>query len=445
MEIAKILKPYLGKVGFGKFLDLTAGMALALGPKTVCELYAASGMEGHWTRAHKFFSEGKWSPDMLGLAMLDLIVERLVPKGARIDLVGDGTLWRRYGREIFKAFYQYDPSPQVPGNKKIGFGNGWVVLGIIVHLPFCDHEICLPLLARMKGKSTSKRKAKSDSELVLEMVKLVEARLPKRRFLLRVDAAFKILGIYSECTDVVTRATGAAALYEPPPVIEGKRGKGRPRVYGDKLGKLTELASDERYPWEEAKDESGEIVRKLKYIPCRRRATKSISLVCVLVIEADELAKPEGKRRPFSVALLCTDTSMSAQEVQSAYAGRWSIENCFQDVRHVTGVGQQRSWCKKSVQRAVPFGLLAHSLILTWFSLKVDHEHELQLHNQARPWHRKQNLSTSDALARLRFEIVVGHFSAGRGQAPPAEKSSRAEFLTLRGDTLMALATLVAA
>src|ERR1039457_6905283 len=163
MGLLRSFKTQFTEPTFRTFTELFLGQVMALGPQTVCELYSASGMDGHYSRAHRFFSEAKWSADELGLALLRLIVERFVPAGARIELVADGTFWQRYGRKVHSAFWQYDPSPQPAGNKKLGYGNGWVVLGIVVRLPFAEHEICLPLLARLKSKGTKERPARNDS------------------------------------------------------------------------------------------------------------------------------------------------------------------------------------------------------------------------------------------------------------------------------------------
>lgn len=445
MKVLAPLRHCFTEPTFRTFCELILGQVMAIGPRTACELYAASGMEGHYGRAHRFFSRAKWTPDHVALELMRVLVQRFLPAGGRIELAADGTFFRRFGPQIHQAFWQYDPTLQTAASKKLGYGNGWVVLGLVLDLPFAKHKVCLPLLSRLKCKGTDARPAKTDSQHVADMLSVVEAEFPDRRVLLRVDSAFKLMELHSTQTDVVIRAKADASLCEPAPEVVGKRERKRPNVYGPDLGSLDELAADQRYPWE-CVFEDGKLLRLIKLIPARRRKTNGLPLSLVLVLEAKELRRRKAKRRAYNLALLCTDTSMSAEEVRQAYEDRWPIETCFRDVKHVTGVGQQRSRTRKAVQRAVPFGLLAHSLILTWYASAVDHERELALHNEARVWHEKDSLSTADAIARLRFEIIVAsHFGAQGVTSAGTQKSEKLRQSALRGDTLRSFGVLQAA
>jgi hypothetical protein len=64
--------------------------------------------------------------------MLDLIVDRLLPKGSAITVVIDDTLFKRSGRKVFGVFWHHDGAAKGP--KPIGFGNCWVVAGVVVAL-----------------------------------------------------------------------------------------------------------------------------------------------------------------------------------------------------------------------------------------------------------------------------------------------------------------------
>lgn len=66
------------------------------------------------------------------------------PPVPRIELVVDDTLFRRTGRKVFGARWCHDGS--AAGKSAIGFGNCFVVLGIVVALPFCTRQVCLPVV-----------------------------------------------------------------------------------------------------------------------------------------------------------------------------------------------------------------------------------------------------------------------------------------------------------
>ena len=68
------------------------------------------------------------------MALADLIVARLLPAGAALTIAVDDTLFKRSGKKVFGAAWHHDGAAKGP--KPIGFGNCWVVAGIIVQLPF---------------------------------------------------------------------------------------------------------------------------------------------------------------------------------------------------------------------------------------------------------------------------------------------------------------------
>jgi hypothetical protein len=80
-----------------------------------------------------------WSGDALGLALADLIVARLLPAGAALTIAVDDTLFKRSGKKVFGAAWHHDGAAKGP--KPIGFGNCWVVAGIIVQLPFLSPRV----------------------------------------------------------------------------------------------------------------------------------------------------------------------------------------------------------------------------------------------------------------------------------------------------------------
>jgi hypothetical protein len=70
--------------------------------------------------------------------------------------------WIRFG--ITAAGTDYSPWPaRAMGPKPIGFGNCWVVAGIIVQLSFLSRPVCLPVLARLWRPTTPGRSRTPDS------------------------------------------------------------------------------------------------------------------------------------------------------------------------------------------------------------------------------------------------------------------------------------------
>jgi hypothetical protein len=62
----------------------------------------------------------------------------------------DDTLFRRRGKKVWAASWFHDGS--ATGKNKTGFGNNWVIAGIIVALPMVSRPVCLPVLAKLLVK-----------------------------------------------------------------------------------------------------------------------------------------------------------------------------------------------------------------------------------------------------------------------------------------------------
>src|SRR4029079_819041 len=183
----------------------------------------------HHSRAHRFFAAARWSVDQVGLALADLIVARLLPTGAPITLAVDDTLVKRSGKRVFGVAWHHDGAAKGP--KPIGFGNCWVVAGIVVQLPFLSRPVCLPVLARVwRPRHTGKI---AHARVLAE---LIAARYPDRTVHVVGDAAYggeRVRGRDGRITGP-SRLKLTSVLHELPPPRTGR--SGRPRTRGARLG-----------------------------------------------------------------------------------------------------------------------------------------------------------------------------------------------------------------
>src|SRR5215218_4184403 len=95
---------------FVTFTTLVIGALAQTGPVTVCGMLVGGGVAGHWhhSRGHRFFATARWSPDLLGVLLADLVAARLLPACAPITVIIDDTLFRRSGRRVHAAAWLYD-------------------------------------------------------------------------------------------------------------------------------------------------------------------------------------------------------------------------------------------------------------------------------------------------------------------------------------------------
>ncbi|MCA1600505.1 MAG: transposase, partial [Acidobacteria bacterium] len=121
---------------FRTFCALVAGLVAQTGPRTVCGMLAGAGCARIWAhdRAHRFFAHTRWSPDQVGLALARLVISLLVAPEAPITVVIDDTLLGRRGRKVWGASWFHDGS--ATGKTPTGYGHNWVIVAILVRLPF---------------------------------------------------------------------------------------------------------------------------------------------------------------------------------------------------------------------------------------------------------------------------------------------------------------------
>jgi DDE superfamily endonuclease len=409
---------FLAQPGRRTVTGMLAGFLAQPGRRTVTGMLAGARLAGRWhhARAHRFFAAARWSADALGLAVCDLIVGRLLAADAPLLLVADDSLFKRRGRKVFGTSWHYDAAAS--GRRHTAWGNCWVVVGVLVRLPFVPHrQVCLPVLARLWQP---RQPGRSKLDLACELVRLVCGRYPDRQVHLVGDAAYagRALRALPEGVTVTTRLRADAALYQlPPPRRPGQRG--RPRVRGDRLAELVVLAAQTSRAWRQVT------------VACygKPRTVQLHSLVClwyavfgaqpVRVILVREPGQPDG----YELALVATDLTATPAELVERYASRWSVEILFEEARQVAGVGQARNRGRRAVERTVPFGLLCVSLVVCWYALCGQPTLDVAARRARAPWYRtKHAVSFADMLTALRRAIIAAQYQPGQQVTPtPAE------------------------
>lgn len=404
MSLRRLLDSFVGcftKPTFVVFTAMVAGMISQPGKKTVCGMLAGAGLARSWShdRAHRFFAKAVWSADAVGLVVLDLVVAYLLGADAVIVLAVDDTAHRRRGKQVHGASWIHDGS--APSRNKLAFGHRWVIVGVVVHLPFMTRPVCLPVACRRwKGKGTA-----STVDLACQMIEAVAARLPGRTIHVVADAAYhgKQVKALPERVTWTTRLPRNAALYGRAPGPTGKRG--RPRLKGDKLGKPAEVAAAVVFTAiEVARYGRAEIVRTA-VVDCLWYGTFGplpVRMICVR--DRDDPKAP-------MLALVTTDLTSAVADLVARYAMRWSIEVTFFDCRQVLGVGQARNRVAMAVERTFAFGMYVYSLVVLWYAIS-GHRPEIVTERRVQePWYlSKTDPSFADMLTALRHTVIATRF-----------------------------------
>jgi hypothetical protein len=392
---------------FRTFQALVAGFLTQPGQRTVTGMLVGARLAGrrHHDLAYRFFATARWSADQLGLVLLDLICATLVPPGAPLVVAVDDTLWHRTGRKLHGTAWHHDGNG--PGRHRPAWGHRWVVVGVIVHLPFLTRAVCLPILARLWIPGDP-----DHTPLILarELLDQVTGHLGDRPVHLVGDAAYigkPLRGLPAHVT-VTARLRADAALYAPAPPPTGRRG--RPRVKGDRLPELIMLAGMTRYQWTavQVRCYGKTLDREVLAIGCLWYRALGGQLVQVV------LSRPVGAPDGYQLALVTTDLAATPAAIIERYADRWSEETCFLDARHLAGVGQARTRTQPSVERLVPFGLVCLSLAILWYARHGQPAQDLAAHRARAPWYRtKRTVSVADMLAALRRALLHAQYQHG--------------------------------
>jgi hypothetical protein len=317
-------------------------------------------------------SIGRKTNDLLD-AMAGIIAKQLRPvieTAKYIRIVLDDSPTKRYGPKIEGAHYHHHPTPGKT-DAKFCYGHSWVVATLVItHLAF--GEISFPIAAALylrqkdidKLKGQYDREFKTKTTMAVEMVK----RLRPVFSGFNKDIEIIIDGGYAKDTVLVplgtlkgivtiTRLRCDAALYDVPP-IPTKKGRGRPKKYGDKIDVKSMVASDDDWEFVECR-QYGQVVKKqVQSFVATSKVTKGKPIKVVLVKESDKVWLP----------LMSTDANRNVKEILEAYGVRFGIEEVFKDLKEVWGWGKQEVRKLETneavtVMNMVSFGI---TVLATW-------------------------------------------------------------------------------
>jgi hypothetical protein len=413
MTLLQAFAPLLTAPSFRTFTALACGFLAQPGKRTVCGMLTGAGLSRLWPhdRAHWFFSRARWNADDLGLAAAVLVVSLLVPAGAPVDVAVDDTLFKRRGKKVWAASWFHDGS--APGPAKTGYGNNWVVLGIVVRLRFMSRPVAVPVMAKLVIKGSN---SKSRLWLARRMAERLAAALPGRQVRVVADSAYaggELKGLPAGIS-WTTRLRKDAALHGLPPARTGR--PGRPRVKGDRLPSLAKLAAAAEFSQ----------VTVTRYGRTETVAAAVVTCLWYSVFGSRPVTVVIVRDKPgsgFGIALVTTDREATAEQVIERYAARWSIEIAIEDAKQIFGTGQARNRTAAAVERTVPFQIACQAAAVTWYATAGHDPADLRERRALAPWYTsKAEPATADMAAKLRRVIIAARFRGSRPDQPTPQE-----------------------
>jgi hypothetical protein len=388
-----------------RFFVLVLAAILTTGNHTVLNLLRTLGglAPGSTSTYRRVFSKRCWSLWRLARILAELVVQRLVPTGV-IHVAGDDTVDEHRGKKVFGKGRHRDAVRSSHSYTAFRYGHKWVVLAILVRLPFTTRLWALPILVvlyRSPSKDKKQRgRHKTPAQLMRQMLKVLLRWFPDRHFIFAGDGGYGTHELARTAAErpgrltLVSRFYADANLCKAPPAVRGKKPKGRPRVKGTKMPAPEQVVAKtkERQRLNVAWYGGGR--RDVEVITGTGHWYKAgEGLTQVLWVYVHDCTGTHRDDYFFT-----TDVSLSAQAVIEIFTGRWSIETTFQEMRAYLGLETTRGRCAQTVLRVAPclFGL--YSVVALLYT---------QLPKRSRPllaidWPGKKAVTFSDAITAVR-------------------------------------------
>lgn len=430
LDVLEAFRMPLTRPSFANFLVVAVGWVQSYGLHAVTEALVVTGVAGrrHHEAYHRFFSRGSWEPDAMGRWLFRRLEQWTGTASLRVAL--DDTLASKKGPQVFGIGSHLDAVRSTKRQRVFCFGHCWVVLAILVSVPFSRRVWALPVLFRLYRNKKECEKHHADyrkkTQLGREMIDVL-AGWTQRRIDVAADSAY--------CNDTVTRGlTGRVHLFgsmRPDAVLtalprstkSGPRG-GRPCKRGNRLPKPETIAHDESRPWQSCEVFVYGRNQTIRYKTLcaqwyRACGTRLLRIVIVAT---------NGGTVPIRV-FFSTDASLAVTEIITGYGARWSIECFFREAKQSLGFADSSARKAEAVLRVAPFVGLLYSSLVVWF---IEGTYHSPLATPpVRPWYgHKRGFSFEDILRTARralhgFEVLVpSRDSDNLGQAPSAAENT---------------------
>ena len=412
-EVAAIVAPFapqFSKSVFEHAKVLLVGAILTNGRRTVCAALRTMGLadEKHFQNYHRVLNRAEWSGRRAAHVLLLLLLTQL-PLSAEPLVFGiDETIERRWGRKITARAIYRDPVRSSKSHFVKASGLRWVMLMLLVPLPWSKRVWALPVLTVLAPSERYHQERGQRHRKVTDWAQRLIAQLrrwlPQRRIVVVADASYAKLALLARCqrfrnpVTAVVRGRVDLALYEPAPPPSGC--PGRPRKKGARLPAPQAALDDPNTRWETVTLPYwyGESRRTVAYTSGTGVWYSSGKPVVpgrwVLVRDPEERFEPQ--------CLWCTDPETDPVQVIRWFLQRWSLEVTFAEVRRHLGVDSQRQWSDLAIARTTP-ALMALFSLVTLLAHQLSSQGQLFLRTAA--WYAKDQATFSDALALVRQRL----------------------------------------
>src|SRR5436305_1623646 len=145
-DLIRSLLPTFTQPTAQRFLTLLVAAVLTPGRRTTANLLRTLRhlAPGHPTDYRRVLSRAPWSGVRLGCALARFLLDHVAPDGP-VHLVGDDTVDGHPGRTVYGKARHRDPVRSSHAFTAWRYGHRWVVLAVLVKVPFAARRWALPV------------------------------------------------------------------------------------------------------------------------------------------------------------------------------------------------------------------------------------------------------------------------------------------------------------
>jgi len=372
VPVLTMFRPAFSTPTYHRFLILALAAVLTTGRRTVTNLLRTVQVQalGHASSYHRVFSRRHWSTWALARALLTFLLDHVVPPGS-VLLAGDDTVTEHPGPHVFGKGRHRDGVRSSHNYTAYRWGHKWVVVSVLVKLPFATRPWALPVLVALYRPPEWNRVHGMRHKTPAHLARLLLARLmrwfPHRHFIFVGDSCYGTSETARFCQQhhqhltLVSKFYGDAALYEPPPPRTPHM-MGRPRIKGRKLASPHAVVAN-------TAQRNGLIVawygggtRDIETVT----GTGHWYRIGEALVEVRWLYVHDCTGTHRDEYFFTTDMTMTPQQIVECYTQRWSIETTFQECREYLKLESTKSYGQQTVLRFTPclFGLYSVVVLL---------------------------------------------------------------------------------
>jgi hypothetical protein len=396
------LEPAFSRPIHRRFVLLALAAILTLGGRTISNLLRVLGAlaPGHPSSYHRVFARDRWSPTRLARRYVAAVLARFVPRGP-ILLAGDDTVTEHPGPHVYGKGRPRDPVRSTHTHIAFRWGHKWVVLTLLVPVPWATRPWALPLwvaLYRPKEENLKRsQRHKTPAQLLGQMVRILKRWFPDRTFVVTADGNYASHELAELAARTKRKWTLVSLFYpdanrvEPAPPYSRK---GRPRKKGSDLPSPAEVVENTKQRQTLVVAWYGGGRRRVEVVTGTGLWYKSgRPLVELRWVFVHDLSGTHRDQYFFT-----TDATMSVRSLIETYTGRWNIETTFQEVRSYLRLQTTRGWSRDTVLRVGPC-LFALYTIVAWLYAELPGRWSRV---RVVDWPGQRDVTFSDAITAVR-------------------------------------------